>query len=152
MITLFLVYLCSKISLGLSCLIIPIGLTSEILLIVYHINLAMLLIGVICLSNTISILVIVIYISQKKKNELPVEVNKDNIIEITIDSIHNLVNRTTQNDCSICLETNIVVEDQTLLKCGHLFHRECINKSFQIKMECPMCRFSKDDVKEMVIY
>lgn len=44
------------------------------------------------------------------------------------------------DECSICL-TNLILEDQKDLVCGHSFHRMCLEKwEKQNKNTCPMCR------------
>ena len=45
-------------------------------------------------------------------------------------------------ECSICLD-NIDLDDIHELKCGHIFHKECINNWFKqdsIYKSCPYCR------------
>lgn len=39
--------------------------------------------------------------------------------------------------CSICLENN---PEHTMINCGHLFHKECIDQWIKIKPICPLCR------------
>ena len=41
-----------------------------------------------------------------------------------------------KNKCPICLE----VKKTTIIICGHTICTECINKSYNIKQECPLCR------------
>ena len=41
-----------------------------------------------------------------------------------------------QQDCSICLEP--ILEDTTVTKCGHKFHKSCLQKIY--KPQCPNCR------------
>lgn len=43
-------------------------------------------------------------------------------------------------DCHICLDS--VEEDNTLvqIKCGHLFHQQCIHTWLKLKRTCPICR------------
>ena len=43
--------------------------------------------------------------------------------------------------CSICLE-KISDEYQSVLKCDHTFHKECIDKWFEKSHRCPLCRNS----------
>ena len=57
------------------------------------------------------------------------------IIDKSID-IQYRNNLSDQKDiCSICLE-----ETCTQLKCGHYFHKECINISAKYSDKCPYCR------------
>ena len=42
-------------------------------------------------------------------------------------------------ECPICLETRAVASVREL-PCGHVFHRECIDKWNQISRTCPVCR------------
>ena len=44
-------------------------------------------------------------------------------------------------DCSICFD-KITGEDQSVLKCDHTFHKECIDKWFEKSHRCPLCRNS----------
>ncbi len=44
-------------------------------------------------------------------------------------------------DCSICFD-EISGEDQTVLKCEHLFHKNCIDTWFEKSHRCPLCRNS----------
>lgn len=43
----------------------------------------------------------------------------------------------TQNQCSICLDYYKINSTKAILKCGHSFHKQCINNC---KQNCPMCR------------
>ncbi|XP_027364350.1 RING-H2 finger protein ATL70-like [Abrus precatorius] len=49
----------------------------------------------------------------------------------------------TSSCCSICLAD---YKDSDWLKllpdCGHLFHRDCIDRWLQVNLSCPMCRNS----------
>tara|TARA_B110000285_G_scaffold211634_1_gene254478 strand:- start:130 stop:384 length:255 start_codon:yes stop_codon:yes gene_type:complete len=44
-------------------------------------------------------------------------------------------------DCSICFD-KITGEEQSVLKCDHTFHKECIDKWFEKSHRCPLCRNS----------
>ena len=44
-------------------------------------------------------------------------------------------------DCPICFD-KITRVDKTVLKCNHLFHKECIDKWFKKSHCCPLCRDS----------
>ena len=41
--------------------------------------------------------------------------------------------------CGICLE-NTTGKSRCLPKCGHFFHKDCIDQWFLINSKCPMCR------------
>lgn len=41
--------------------------------------------------------------------------------------------------CPICLDM-VSKETIQITYCGHIFHKECLNESKQVKAECPMCR------------
>lgn len=43
--------------------------------------------------------------------------------------------------CSVCL-CDISCADRYTTKCGHIFHRSCMEEWLQHKKECPMCRSS----------
>ena len=46
--------------------------------------------------------------------------------------------------CTICLE-DMWDKDSAVTKCGHIFHRTCIDKWLEQKLKnCPMCRWSLD--------
>lgn len=48
-----------------------------------------------------------------------------------------------ETSCSICLKECFTLKRRvyvTQLKCSHLFHSNCLNKWFQNKHNCPMCR------------
>lgn len=42
------------------------------------------------------------------------------------------------NECSICYEN--IVENKKILKCGHIFHKNCIDSWTKINPICPYCR------------
>ncbi|XP_021757917.1 E3 ubiquitin-protein ligase SDIR1-like [Chenopodium quinoa] len=47
------------------------------------------------------------------------------------------------NTCSICLDRmSTVVETIRLLRCNHVFHRDCIFKWLSTNPSCPYCRAS----------
>jgi hypothetical protein len=49
-------------------------------------------------------------------------------------------------DCSICFE-EIKENEKKIIKCNHIFHKECIDKWFKRSHQCPLCRNSKFDIK-----
>jgi hypothetical protein len=54
-------------------------------------------------------------------------------------NIVGLVTHLDEQECCICLE-NIVDNVSVVLKCGHIYHVNCINKNKQLSDECPMCK------------
>ncbi|KAI1713706.1 ring finger domain-containing protein [Ditylenchus destructor] len=42
--------------------------------------------------------------------------------------------------CSICRDSLDEVDQCCLVKCGHVFHFDCVKKWLRIKGECPTCR------------
>ena len=54
------------------------------------------------------------------------------MIEIDKDSIE-------QKECIICYDDFKEI-DTIILRCGHFYHRDCINQWFNYKETCPICR------------
>jgi hypothetical protein len=48
-------------------------------------------------------------------------------------------------DCPICLD-NVKEEDKKIIKCSHVYHKECIDKWFERAHQCPLCRDSKFNI------
>jgi hypothetical protein len=46
------------------------------------------------------------------------------------------------DECAICYDT-INGNDKNILKCNHIFHKNCIEKWFQKSHHCPLCRDSQ---------
>jgi hypothetical protein len=47
----------------------------------------------------------------------------------------------TDNTCSICIDSFEIGQFHRKLKCGHCFHKKCIDTWFKKNhSECPMCR------------
>lgn len=46
------------------------------------------------------------------------------------------------NDCSICCEK--IINNAYSLPCSHTFHKNCIQRWFQEKKNCPYCRLDID--------
>lgn len=42
--------------------------------------------------------------------------------------------------CPICLNNYKFGSTVTILKCGHIFHRDCINQWHEKKEICPICQ------------
>ena len=50
------------------------------------------------------------------------------------------------NECAICLcEFRYHEKGVISLKCGHLFHKDCVAKWFEAHHTCPICRTDIDD-------
>ena len=47
-------------------------------------------------------------------------------------------------DCCICYD--IITDQEGILSCDHIFHKECIEKWFKRSHQCPLCRKSKFDI------
>lgn len=43
------------------------------------------------------------------------------------------------NECIICLEDMKFNEDLILVKCSHIYHKECLEKWMNRKSVCPLC-------------
>jgi len=54
-------------------------------------------------------------------------------------------NSNCNNSCAICLSDYTVGERVRTLKCGHFYHKSCIDKWLAIKVFCPFCKI---DLKE----
>jgi hypothetical protein len=46
--------------------------------------------------------------------------------------------RKNTGECPICLES--LKNDRTTTKCGHTFHKKCIEQALKRNGKCPMCR------------
>lgn len=71
---------------------------------------------------------------------------KKNINKILGNSIkYKIINNNYQNTCSICMDM-FSEEDSIrhLYKCKHTYHKKCIDKWFNKKCICPICRTSYD--------
>jgi hypothetical protein len=52
-----------------------------------------------------------------------------------------------ENECSICLE-NIEESSKKIVRCGHIFHGECIGKWLEGHDKCPLCIQTIVEVEE----
>lgn len=48
-------------------------------------------------------------------------------------------------DCSICLDKLQLLNNLIILKCKHIYHRDCIKSWFNQSTKCPICR---DEVRK----
>jgi hypothetical protein len=56
------------------------------------------------------------------------------------------------DECSICFEnTYSKINNVNSLKCGHVFHEDCIRKWKYIKASCPVCRCSLLEIKHSAL-
>ncbi|CAF1036019.1 unnamed protein product [Rotaria sordida] len=57
-------------------------------------------------------------------------------------------------ECSICLELIVEIVDHTpkacITKCGHIFHYDCLKRSFEEQKKCPNCRTDLRSLPERV--
>ena len=78
--------------------------------------------------------------NNNNNNEINNEIN--NVIN-KIFKIHNILsykkNENKYNICVICLENNNI-NNNTILYCKHIFHKECIEKWFEHNKTCPICK------------
>lgn len=59
---------------------------------------------------------------------------------------HACVEGSLDQNCAICLEYMFDSrETVTILRCGHAFHGQCIQKAFKVHITCPLCRLSMLD-------
>lgn len=65
--------------------------------------------------------------------------NPEYPIDVVVRKLRYIYNK-EEETCSICLEK--IVSSTPNIKCGHLFHRECLVKSIENneKKLCPLCR------------
>lgn len=56
----------------------------------------------------------------------------------TIKIVKFVEDKKEENECSICLE-NIEEDSKKIVKCGHMFHTECISKWLEAHDKCPLC-------------
>lgn len=43
-------------------------------------------------------------------------------------------------DCSICLDKLLLSNNLIILKCNHIYHKDCIKSWFNQSTKCPICR------------
>ena len=71
----------------------------------------------------------------KKKMEIPLHIKKI-VIDYFIEKGDSM--------CSICLSDMETNSETFLTICGHLYHKECIDKSLEHSNKCPYCRTNID--------
>ena len=61
----------------------------------------------------------------------------ENIQYFELENIENNPNLSNY-ECCICLDNN--KKDLIILKCNHIYHKDCIDKWFDKENSCPLCR------------
>lgn len=59
----------------------------------------------------------------------------------TINNSH-IVSDNYLGECSICYNDYSIGDCISTTKCNHVYHQKCLQKWFQTKMDCPICRQS----------
>jgi hypothetical protein len=57
---------------------------------------------------------------------------------------YKLISLSINTECSICYEQ--ITNNASKLECGHIYHRECIDKWVQVNSTCPYCRHSLSSI------
>ena len=69
--------------------------------------------------------------------------NRQNRVQVNpIDNLQTLIitNNVPDDVCTICLEEFKFDEELKKLKCGHMYHKECLKPWLENKKRCPICR------------
>ena len=70
--------------------------------------------------------------------------NHFSCLTICVDKQRKEGEQSNDNDCTICME--LLIDDVTKLKCGHVYHNQCIQDwrrgSMESSKRCPLCRAS----------
>ena len=53
--------------------------------------------------------------------------------------VYKTISLSSEEECSICYEE--IVKNSVILKCNHLYHKECIDKWLLEHTTCPQCRY-----------
>ena len=53
--------------------------------------------------------------------------------------VYKSISLRSEEDCSICYED--IINDAVILKCSHIYHKECIDKWLIDNTTCPYCRY-----------
>jgi hypothetical protein len=53
--------------------------------------------------------------------------------------LYKIISLTSEEECSICYEEN--VKECVVLRCKHVYHKECIDKWLVNNTTCPQCRY-----------
>jgi hypothetical protein len=69
------------------------------------------------------------------------QVAVDKTIPVTMWSESMKTTLVASNECSVCLDTFVVSQPVRVLKCRHVFHRECVDRWLcEFYNNCPVCR------------
>jgi hypothetical protein len=82
---------------------------------------------------TINVGKIIYGLGSEVKYQKKIRKKQINLKKLCMVNIKNI----NHENCTICLEEP---EDCSQLKCGHIYHKECINEWFKKKKTCPNCR------------
>ena len=52
---------------------------------------------------------------------------------------YSKIDKLSDTDCVICQEPIIIEEGVELIKCNHIYHKDCIDRWFEKKKTCPLC-------------
>tara|TARA_B110000208_G_C11783628_1_gene434766 strand:- start:489 stop:806 length:318 start_codon:yes stop_codon:yes gene_type:complete len=91
----------------------------------------------------ISILLLYIIINTcnvRRNQEIPIIDVLDINNKIKFRTITNNQDKYNQKNCVICLNNYSFGAEVKILKCGHLFHVDCIDKWLNIVNICPICK------------
>lgn len=58
--------------------------------------------------------------------------------------LYKLISLSIDIECSICYEE--ITNNASKLDCGHIYHKECIDKWLQVNSTCPYCRHSLSSI------
>jgi E3 ubiquitin-protein ligase RNF38/44 len=63
-------------------------------------------------------------------------------LPVTIVAEEHVNNLGEENTCPICLNEMVVGDEARLLRCKHIFHKNCVDEWLRVNASCPTCRKS----------
>ena len=74
--------------------------------------------------------------------EINNNLNNQQITQVNLINVSEISSSTTTrgDDCVICLESMTLNDELLKLRCGHIFHKDCLIPWLVQKQECPLCR------------
>lgn len=54
-------------------------------------------------------------------------------------NLNELMDHISNNECCFCIDS-IINDESQVLKCGHIFHKKCINNIMNQSPNCPLCK------------